>query len=156
MAVLLFLALGGLLLANVVTDTVDVSVGQVAPRDIEAPFRAVNRYETDLLRATAADRAVKEAVDNRDNYVINQAIAIKPRELVADVFDLIQAAGGANVDPVSLAEEISVSLNRPLDAAHVRVAIELPQDRLAELKDADISICRGAAQQRAPRRRGPR
>src|SRR5690606_38458277 len=36
-----------------------------------------------------------------------------------------------------------VSINRPLDAAHVRDAIELPQDRLAELKYATSQFVAG-------------
>jgi len=139
-AVLFFVALGGMLLANVVTDTVDVSVGQVAPRDIEAPFRAINRYETDRLRATAADRAVKEAVDNDANYVINQAVAIKARELVADVFERIAAARGQDADPGVIAAETSAALNQPIDAAQVRIALSLSEERSAQLKSAASAL----------------
>src|SRR5690606_33054627 len=80
LAALVFLALGGILLANVVTDRIDLAVGQVSPKDIQAPQRVINRYQTELLRAAAADRAVNLAVQDDANYVINQAVAVQARD----------------------------------------------------------------------------
>ncbi len=89
LAALVFLALGGILLANVVTDRIDLAVGQVSPKDIQAPQRVINRYQTELLRAAAADRAVNLAVQDDANYVINQAVAVQARERVAAVFNVL-------------------------------------------------------------------
>ena len=95
LAALVYVALAGLLLANVVTEPIELEVGQVARRNIEAPFRAVDRYRTDLLRAAEADRAVTEAVADASNYVINQAVAVRGRERIAQAFRLLADARAA-------------------------------------------------------------
>ena len=86
LAALVFITLGGILLADVVSERVDLTVGQVSPKDIQATHRVVNRYQTDRLRTAEADRAVNLAVQDEENYVINQAAAIQARERVSTAF----------------------------------------------------------------------
>jgi len=89
LAALVFLALLGILLANVVTERVDLAVGQVAPKDIQATHRVINRYRTEQLRAAEADRAVNLALQDEANYVINQAAAVQARERVSTAFGVM-------------------------------------------------------------------
>src|SRR5690554_4659264 len=82
MAIAIYLILAIILLANVLTERVDLVVGQVAPRDIQATHRVVNRYQTELLREIESERAVREASADPANYVINQATALDAKERV--------------------------------------------------------------------------
>ncbi|HLS90005.1 MAG TPA: hypothetical protein VK101_02010, partial [Limnochordia bacterium] len=83
LAALVFVALAGILLANAVTERVDLKVGQISPKDIQAPQRVINRYQTDRLRAAEADRAVTQAVQDPANYIIDQTAAVEAREQIA-------------------------------------------------------------------------
>ena len=86
---LVFVTLGAILLADVVGERVDLTVGQVSPKDIQATHRIVNRYQTERLRAAEADRAVNLAVQDEENYVINQATAVQARERVSTAFSVM-------------------------------------------------------------------
>src|SRR5690606_32926492 len=116
LATLVFVILGSMLLSNAVTERFDLSAGQVAPRDIEAPQRVVNRYRTELERSAHADRAVAEAVERDENYVVNQAVAVRAKESVAAFFgELIRAlptdgTGGAEAgrEPAMRSEAVAL------------------------------------------------
>lgn len=86
---LVFITLGGILLADVVSERVDLTVGQVSPKDIQATHRVVNRYQTERLRAAEGDRAVNLAVQDEENYVINQATVVQARERVSTAFSIM-------------------------------------------------------------------
>src|SRR5690606_24491549 len=111
--------------ANVASEPLDIEAGQVAKRDIEAPFRIVNRYRTDILRSTEADRAVKEAVDNEANYVVNQAAALLAHERIDDAFRLVVEATAVGAGASSAAGTSTDAGSPPaVDAAAVRDEVE--------------------------------
>ncbi len=91
MAAIIFVTLAGILLANLVPLQYDLKVGQVSPRDIEAPRTIENRYETDRLRSEATESALAKARANPDNYVIDGKVAVAAEERLSFVFE--QAAG---------------------------------------------------------------
>lgn len=149
LAVLVFVALGGMLLVNVVSEPLELEVGQVARRDIEAPFRAIDRYRTELLRAAAADRAVAEAVADPSNYVVNQAVSLRGRERIAQAYrllsDALPAAGDegaprALADPESLRQRIADVSGIELPLSVVAGALELERARLAALQELSIQL----------------
>lgn len=88
--VAVFVALSAVLLGNLIPKPMQMSVGQVAKRDVEAPRRVINRYQTDLLREEAAKAAVREAAALPTNYEINQAAAINAEEGVGNVFRVLR------------------------------------------------------------------
>ncbi|NLJ84988.1 MAG: hypothetical protein GX322_00980, partial [Firmicutes bacterium] len=56
-AAIIFFTLSGILVANLVPLQYDLKVGQVSPRDVEAPRTVENRFETERLRQEAVEVA---------------------------------------------------------------------------------------------------
>ncbi|NLY30479.1 MAG: HDIG domain-containing protein [Firmicutes bacterium] len=83
----IFLTLVGILVADLVPAQYDLKVGQVSPRDIEAPRTIENRYETERLRSEAVEAALNQARDNPDNYVIDGRIVEGAEEKLASLFE---------------------------------------------------------------------
>lgn len=153
---LVFVTLGAILLADVVGERVDLTVGQVSPKDIQATHRIVNRYQTERLRAAEADRAVNLAVQDEENYVINQATAVQARERVSTAFSVMiesvppqaseATAAGEEAPGSSIAwrpderyvQQVAtrVRTDSRLDVApaHVQTALGLGASRLSELQ----------------------
>lgn len=92
LAALVFLAIVGLLLANLFPESEELAVGKVATRDIAAPFRVENTYMTQLEQEKAARRAELEAIANDDYYTIRPAAAEQAEERVAAIFAMIGEA----------------------------------------------------------------
>jgi len=121
-----FCCVGGHLLANAVTERVDLKVGQISPKDIQAPQRVINRYQTDRLRAAEADRAVTQAVQDPANYIIDQTAAVEAREQIATVFaTLIEAIPADLQAPGEGGGEEAPAAWRPDDRLVQQVAAQL-------------------------------
>jgi membrane-associated HD superfamily phosphohydrolase len=122
--VLVFVSLNLVLLGNLLPKPVEMSEGQVAKRDVEAPRRVTNRYRTDLLREEAAKAAVREAAALASNYEINQAAAINAEELVGNIFRVLRG------------EEIQTGCSRRCDCcafvSNNRCSQAVPEDDLGD------------------------
>lgn len=131
---------------------VDLRVGQVAARDIEAPRSVVNRVATERLREEAAREAVRNAADDPANYRINTTVAVLAADEVQGLFnrlaDLARAGQGQAaqdgegaaetaisdsqvVEAVGLLAEAGVSL----PAATVRPVLQSGPERIARLAE---------------------
>ncbi len=138
---LLFVALAGMLLANEVTEPVDLQVGQVAKRDIEAPYRVINRYRTDILRAAEADRAVNEAVDDESNYVINQAAAVRGKERTDQAYRIMMEAMSSSEAALNeqaletLSTRIGEATGLSFNVQLLSSATQLERERLVALQE---------------------
>ncbi len=160
LAALVFVALAGILLANAVTERVDLKVGQISPKDIQAPQRVINRYQTDRLRAAEADRAVTQAVQDPANYIIDQTAAVEAREQIATIFaTLIEAIpadlpapgeGGGEEAPAAwrpddrLVQQVAAQLRNgsrlEVPTVFVAEALEMGAARLAELRELAVAL----------------
>mgnify|MGYP003763300699 FL=1 len=87
MAIIIFVTLVGILVANLVPLQYDLKVGQVSPRDIEAPRTIENRFETDRMRNEAIESALEKAKANPDNYIIDGKVAVAAEEKLSFVFE---------------------------------------------------------------------
>lgn len=127
--VLVFVSLNLVLLGNLLPKPVEMSEGQVAKRDVEAPRRVTNRYRTDLLREEAAKAAVREAAALASNYEINQAAAINAEELVGNIFRVLR---GEEIQTGAHADATVVPSFRTTDAAKqylkTTLGIEMPNE----------------------------
>ncbi len=83
----IFLILVGILVADLVPTQYDLKVGQVSPRDIEAPRTIENRYETERLRNEAVEAALAQARANPENYVIDGRVVEGAEEKLAFLFE---------------------------------------------------------------------
>ena len=92
----IFIVLVGIFVADLAPAQYDLKVGQVSPRDIEAPRTIENRYETERLRSEAVEAALAQARDNPDNYVIDRRIAEGAEEKLASLFEM---AAGLRMPP---------------------------------------------------------
>ncbi len=86
-AAIIFFTLSGILVANLVPLQYDLKVGQVSPRDVEAPRTVENRFETERLRQEAVEVALEKARANPDNYIIDEKIAVAAEEKLSFVFE---------------------------------------------------------------------
>ncbi|MGI6081771.1 MAG: HD family phosphohydrolase [Limnochordia bacterium] len=144
--VLVFISLNLVLLSNLLPKPVEISEGQVAKRDVAAPRRVTNRYQTDLLREEAAKAAVREAATLPGNYEINQALAINAEELVGNVFralrgdavqtgtygDAVAVPAFGNVDEARQYLKATLGIEMPNDA--LQGGLDLPKERLMQLE----------------------
>lgn len=89
LAALIFIIISVILLSTALTERVDLQVGQVSPKDIQATQRVINRYQTEALKAIESDRAVKEAIADESNYIINDTVAVGAKDRVSGLFSLI-------------------------------------------------------------------
>lgn len=127
LAALIFVILTGFLMANFVPRTVDLAIGQVAKRDIEAPRRVIDRPRTEALRAEAARQALREAAEDPANLGINQALALQAEERVTAAFTAIEgvrSAGQGAQRPAASASEVKAVQQAVLEKA----AVNLPED----------------------------
>lgn len=124
---------------------VDLRVGEVAARDIEAPRSVVNRVATERLRDEAAREAVRNAANNPENYRINTTVGVLAADEVQGLFHrLIQVAtpdteeaAGVTDAQVIQAVEILAEAGVSLPASTVRPVLEAGPARLERL--AEIS-----------------
>lgn len=102
---------------------VDLRVGEVAARDIEAPRSVVNRVATERLRDEAAREAVRSAADNPDNYRINTTISVLAADEVQGLFNRL-----AQVVPVDDEEELAVTDAQVVEAVEIlaEAGVSLP------------------------------
>lgn len=92
LGLLVFIALLGVLVIDLLPTGVSVEVGQVARRDIEAPRTAINSAETTRLKDEAGRRAVLEAYDNPEFYDVNHATVLKVEENITAILNLLRAS----------------------------------------------------------------
>ena len=118
LAAAIFLTLMGILMANLVPLQYDLKVGQVSPRDIEAPRTIENRYETEQMRNEAISTALEKAHANPDNYMINDKIVVSAEEKLAFVFEkadslrVRQEIAAPGVPPEMIPQTPVASLNQ--------------------------------------------
>jgi membrane-associated HD superfamily phosphohydrolase len=146
----IFVALNAVLLVNNTPEPIEMEVGQVAKRDVEAPRRVVNRYRTELLREEAGKAAVRDAALLPSNYEINQAVAVKAEETVGSIFSVLR---GKPITPEGAAPQLrtagaiqsyiedQLQTQVPLDA--IRAAMELDDARLAALETDGRKLASG-------------
>lgn len=146
-----FASLNALLLGNLTPKPVEMSVGQVAKRDVTAPRRVINRYQTDLLREEAAKAAVREAAGLSVNYEINQAAAINAEEAVGNVFRVLRGELLDNEDTVpsfrsaeSAKQYIRAKLGLEVPSDALRHGLILPRSILAELEEVGRDLASDA------------
>lgn len=144
---LVYVALGGMLLVNVVGEPIDLYEGQVATRDVEAPYRIVNQYRTEMLRAAQADRAVKDAVDDESNYVVNQAIAVRAKERINQAFRILGERSTSGVEQPPGPEEIASVKERLLETAELNLedglitqAMQMERTRLVAVQEVSAQF----------------
>lgn len=141
--VLVFVALCGVLLGNLIPKPVHMVVGQVAKRDVEASRRIINRYRTDQLREAAAKAAVREAATQPANYEINQATVLHAEEAVEGVFRVLRGEAAiegeqnnrpslSNTDAVRQYIHSKLSVNVPRESLHA--GSDMPDARLENLE----------------------
>lgn len=138
LATAVFLTLSAVLLANVVTERIDLQVGQVATRDISAPQRVLNRYATEARRAAAEDEALLQAVADPSNYVINLAVEVRARESVDLAFKALMDARAQGLDAEAARREIAARSGIDLPSPDVQQALELGEEELADLSQAVV------------------
>lgn len=138
LATAVFLTMSAVLLANVVTERVDLQVGQVAARDISAPQRVLNRYATEARRAAAEDEALVQAVADPSNYVINLAIEVRARESVDLAFRALSDARAQGLGPEEARRELASRTGIDLALAEVQHGLEMGDEELAGLAQAVI------------------
>lgn len=152
LASLVFLALIGLLLANLFPTSDELAVGKVATRDIAAPFRVENTYMTQLEQENAARRAELAAVANDDYYTIKPSAAQQAEERVAAIFSAIEATRSDlnSVPDISTDQRLALGerlggqlqsergLNVPKES--LQTALALSDAEFSEAEQASISI----------------
>ncbi|MGE5577544.1 MAG: HD family phosphohydrolase, partial [Syntrophothermus sp.] len=92
---IVFVALVGMLLANLVPERVDLQIGQVSKRDIEAPRTITDRTRTEQLRTEAARAAIQTVTQDRRNYILSTAEASAARDMVVSIFAVLRGARAA-------------------------------------------------------------
>lgn len=111
--ILCFTLLGMLFFSALAAGGLDLSVGQVAPRDITAPRDFLDRPTTERLRREAADRV-------EPLYRQDPRVAVEVDRALAEAFSLLRAIRGASgMEPAQKAESLkrSLGLALPSDAA---------------------------------------
>lgn len=83
------IALCTVLAANLEPRQVNLQVGQVAPRDIQAPRTIIDEAGTEVLRQSAEEQAIKLIREDPTNYVINREIAQKATDVLEAVFQIL-------------------------------------------------------------------
>lgn len=87
---LITISLVAILSANLEPRQVNLQVGQVAPRDIQAPRTIIDEAGTEKLRQAAEEQAVKLIREDRGNYVINREIAQRVDGQFDEIFQVLQ------------------------------------------------------------------
>ena len=119
-----------ILLSNFLVAKVDLKVGQVAPREIVAPRTIVDKPQTELLEQEAARRAVREAEEDEDNYVISQTVALQAETKLEEFFSKIEGVqeAGAEQEKTDLGDEYEFSRET------IAVLAGLSRSRLNQLR----------------------
>lgn len=78
--------------ANLVPEGTNLKVGQVAPRDVEAPATIIDQSKTEELQLKAAKTAIEAVNEDPANYIINKFVASRAQEKVNAAFDLVKQA----------------------------------------------------------------
>ncbi len=104
-----FLLMTGVVATELVPEPLDLKAGQVARRDIAAPRRVLDRYQTRLLQEEAAKQAVREVAADPRNYLVNAAVAVQAEERLTSLTKALEAAragreGGTSLSPAKRAE----------------------------------------------------
>lgn len=125
-----FVLIAIILLSNFLVAKVDLKVGQVAPREIVAPRTIVDKPQTELLEQEAARRAVREAEEDEDNYVISQTVALQAETKLEEFFSKIEGVqeAGAEQEKTDLGDEYEFSRET------IAVLAGLSRSRLNQLR----------------------
>ncbi|MBO8126755.1 MAG: HDIG domain-containing protein [Firmicutes bacterium] len=86
---LITISLIAILAADLEPRQVNLQVGQVAPRDIQAPRTIIDKAGTEELRKKAEEQAEKLTREDPANYVINREIAQEAGDQLDQVFQLL-------------------------------------------------------------------
>lgn len=117
--------------ANLEPRQVNLQVGQVATRDIQAPRTIIDEAATAKLRQAAEEQALKLIKEDPANYVINREIARAAADQVELVFQVISEAL-VEMEQPRLGEAGSITEQR------TRIAQEAAA-RIEEISGAQIS-----------------
>ncbi|MDI3281240.1 MAG: hypothetical protein QJR13_07730, partial [Bacillota bacterium] len=111
LGVVVYLALVIILLANLVPRQVNLQVGQVSTRDVEAPRTIVDQVRTEELQRQAAERALEILREDPRNYLINQAEARAAEDAVRSVFAQLRAFQRRQAAGEEMAQEAALRLH---------------------------------------------
>ncbi len=122
-------AILAILLIGALPAGVQIEVGEVAKRDIEAPITAINSGETERLKEEAARQALREAADDPSFYQINPAVVLGVEEDVTGVLNLLrQGIAPEDAGDAEQPEQLNIS---EIDRRLIRDwQIEIPQRNL--------------------------
>ncbi|NPV52797.1 MAG: HDIG domain-containing protein [Firmicutes bacterium] len=155
--VLVTVALVAILSSVLIPRKVEISAGQPARADVEAPRDMVNRFSTDKLKAEAEKQAVKAASASPVNYDISPAASINAEDTVNAIFErvskgrtaikLVAAAAG----PAGGREDSNSQAQTQVRQARLIVkeiatdfGVVLPEGAILELLRADDQAFEGA------------
>lgn len=110
LGVMVYLALVVILLANLAPKQVNLQVGQVSTRDIEAPRTIIDQVRTEELQRQAAERALEILKGDPRNYLINQAEARVAEDAVREIFGLLRAFQRRQTEGDKVAQETALRL----------------------------------------------
>ncbi|HHV61147.1 MAG TPA: HDIG domain-containing protein [Firmicutes bacterium] len=149
---LVVIALVAILSSVLIPKKVEITAGQPARADIEAPRDMVNRLATDKLKAEAEKQAVKAASASPVNYDISPAASINAEDTVNAIFErigkgrtairLVTAAAGAG----STGGKVGVSNRDQTQIRQARLIVKeistdfgvtLPENAVLELLRVD-------------------
>lgn len=106
---LTFILIAVVLLSNFLVAKVDLKVGQVSPKEIAAPRTIVDTPQTKRLEQEAAKRAVREAQENENNYVIGQSVALEAETKLEALFAKINKEENPQRAQAKLSQEYQFS-----------------------------------------------
>ncbi len=120
------------LVSNFLVAKVDLKVGQVAPREIVAPRTIVDRPQTELLEQEAAKRAVREAQEHEENYVISQTLALQADLQLEEFFNKLEEQLENDARP----EQVRSSLGKEyqFSSAAFNVLLHVSRSKRNQLK----------------------
>ena len=98
--------------------------------EIVAPRTIVDKPQTELLEQEAARRAVREAEEDEDNYVISQTVALQAETKLEEFFSKIEGVqeAGAEQEKTDLGDEYEFSRET------IAVLAGLSRSRLNQLR----------------------
>lgn len=79
-----------ILLFNFFSASISVEVGQVAKKDLAAPYTVVNERATEKLKEEAERQVLLEVTEEPDYYDINESVVLKVEEDLTGIFNLLR------------------------------------------------------------------
>ncbi|MFC0473472.1 HD family phosphohydrolase [Halalkalibacter kiskunsagensis] len=123
------LFLYGLLLANVIPDTLDVSLSQIADQDIRSPLTVEHKTATEERRSAAVDE-IGPVYELKREYAQNQV------KKVEDIFDLVIQERNREQ---ALEQELSEDGDNISDEERLNLQVEFVKEVLSPRTSNDIS-----------------